>query len=370
MSKTKPASTETNVAAYNSVSVATLQQAINMAIDTDTVLYIGGPPGVGKSEIIEGVAHTKGYAVLDRRVSYMVPDDFFGIPRLAHDSDETVQCKPSIIRDVEQMKASTGKPVLLTCDELTSASSPGVYAALYQLFLNRCLAGYCLPPDTRIIAAGNRSEDKGVVSDMPMPLANRMQHVVYPGPTWGEWETWAAKNSVHPHVLAFLAQQPQYLCGKIAEGIENSADGRFPSPRSWAFLSRQLHYADAVGLDHGGRLRTAASWLGDETALRFEVVMRLAEKLPSFESVLKSPDKTPVFPDDLAASYIMMSGLIQKVTKQDQFDKVFVYVERMPKELLGIFFRLALRSPKVSTFILARRELITKYAEFASAALK
>lgn len=359
---------ESNVVAYNTVNVVELQSVIRLAILANTVPFIAGPPGVGKSEIIESVVASAGYALLDRRVSYMLPEDFFGLPLADKDNRESIQLKPSIIADVERVRAETGRPVVVLLDEITSAQSPGVYAALYQFILNRCLGSYCLPDDTRLLCAGNRAEDKGVVTELPMPLANRMQHFAYSGPTWDEFETWAITNEVHPHVLAFLKQQPQYVCGKIAESMRTTKDGRLPTPRAWALLSRQLHIADAHNVDHAGRLRIAASWVGDEASLRFETVMRLAEKLVSFEEVVKSPTKAPVYPEDLAASYLMLTLLVQRVGSQKDFDAVFTYVERMPKELIGIFFRTALRSPRASQYL--RREKIKQYAEFASAGIR
>lgn len=370
MTTTKAKSTDTVAVQYNQVTVASMKNKIRAALHTNTVPFFAGPPGCGKSEIAADVITSEGYVLLDRRVSYMVPEDFFGMPMADKENLITIQLKPSIIADVERLRAQTGRPVALLLDEITSAQSPGVYAALYQFILNRGLGSFMLPPDTRLLCAGNRAEDKGVVSDLPMPLANRLQHYYYPGPTWDEYETWCGENEVHPHVVAFLKQQPQYVCGKIAESIAVTKDGRIPTPRSWAFLSRQLHWADQERLDHSERLSLAASWVGDEAALRFETIMRLAEKLVSYEHILKDPTGAPVYPDDMTASYLMMTLTVQRIANQKQFDTVWQYVERMPKELLGVFFRMALRSKRTAPFLMVRKDLITKHAAFASAGIR
>lgn len=351
---------------YNTVTANTLEEEIRLHVATDVPLMIWGPPGVGKSEIIAQVADTMGYALLDRRVSYMMPEDFFGLPFADRDSKSTIRLVPDIIADVVRLNTETGKPVLLLLDELTSAGTPGVFAACYQLILNRCLANAHLPADTRIIAAGNRASDKGVVYEMPMPLANRMAHVEYGGPTWDEFEVWSVGNEVHPVVMAFLKQQPQYLCNKIT--TKGNKDGRNPTPRSWAFLSRKMHAADQLKLSHDTRLRTTAATVGDEAALKLETVMRLADKMVPFDVLLSRPDTAPV-PDDLASSYLLMTMVAQRIEKQTQFDKVFTYIERMPKELIGVFFRLMLRHPKRYKFVTSRADLIVKYREFASAKL-
>lgn len=95
--------------------------------------------------------------------------------------------------------------------------------------------------------------------------------------------------------------------------------------------------------------------------------MRMAEKLVSFEQVIAAPDTADVYPNDLAASYLQIMMLVERVASQQHFDKVVTYVERMPKELIGVFFRAVLNRSSKAQFLLKRVELLTKYREFATA---
>jgi MoxR-like ATPase len=45
-----------------------------------------------------------------------------------------------------------------------------------QLILDRQVGDYTVPADWFIIAAGNRTEDRAAVSQMPAPVANRFIH--------------------------------------------------------------------------------------------------------------------------------------------------------------------------------------------------
>ena len=65
------------------------------------------------------------------------------------------------------------RPILLFLDELPSASIP-VMAVHYQLMNKRRAGEHKLVDNVRIVCAGNRGDDRGVMNRMPLRLCNRL----------------------------------------------------------------------------------------------------------------------------------------------------------------------------------------------------
>ena len=134
-----------------------------------------------------------------------------------------VWCPPSFL------PKKSDKPGILFLDEI-NAAPPLVQAALYQLILDRRVGEYELPEGWRIIAAGNRREDKAVTFRLSSALANRFIHLnleVDPD----DWHAWATNRGIIPEVTAFLKYRPQLL--QAASEDEQA----FATPRSWEMVS-------------------------------------------------------------------------------------------------------------------------------------
>jgi hypothetical protein len=151
-----------------SISTTDLYTHLDTLIETDTPVFIHGSPGIGKSYIVADIAEKEGYELVDVRLSQMDPVDLRGVPSIK--GDQTVWMPPVFFPKETDSKG------ILFLDELNSAP-PSVQAAIYQLVLNRKMGEYELPKNWRILCAGNRISDRGVVFRLPTPLANRMVHL-------------------------------------------------------------------------------------------------------------------------------------------------------------------------------------------------
>ncbi len=133
-------------------------------------IFIWGPPGIGKSDIIKQMGEDLDAHVIDIRLSLWEPTDIKGIPYFDSDNGKMSWAPPIELPDADMAKKH--KKIILFMDEMNSAA-PAVQAAAYQLVLNRRVGTYYLPDNVLIVAAGNRESDKGVTYRMPAPLANR-----------------------------------------------------------------------------------------------------------------------------------------------------------------------------------------------------
>lgn len=123
-------------------------------------------------------AGVKGAIMLDTRLSQYDSVDLRGFPGIDDDTKTTVWHVPATL-PFEGNALFDGLDdwiILLFLDEANSASS-AVSAVAYQLTNDRCVGEHMLRDNVRLVMAGNRETDRGVVNKQPAPLSNRLTHV-------------------------------------------------------------------------------------------------------------------------------------------------------------------------------------------------
>ena len=160
--------------AVRQVSPNSAKASIIRAFKKKRPIFIWGPPGIGKSDIVRQIGDSIEAHVIDIRLSLWEPTDIKGIPYFDSKQGTMVWAPPSELPDEKMAKKH--KQIIVFLDEMNSAP-PAVQAAAYQLILNRKVGTYTLPDNVLIVAAGNREADKGVTYRMPAPLANRFVHL-------------------------------------------------------------------------------------------------------------------------------------------------------------------------------------------------
>ena len=178
--------------ALRTVTPNNAKKSIRRAFKKKRPLFLWGPPGIGKSDIVSQITEEYNNSLLiDIRLSLWDPTDIKGIPYFDPTIGKMVWGAPEELPDEEL--ASQYDTIVLFLDEMNSAA-PSVQAAAYQLILNRRVGKYKLPDNVIIMAAGNREADKGVTYRMPAPLANRFVHLELV-PSFDDWFQWAIDNN-------------------------------------------------------------------------------------------------------------------------------------------------------------------------------
>ena len=256
------------------------RKSILTAFNVKRPVFLWGPPGIGKSELIEGIANELGGLMIDLRLGQMEPTDIRGIPFYNKDIGKMDWAPPVELPDEDT--ASQYPIVILFLDELNSAPA-SVQAAAYQLILNRRIGKYRLPDNVVMVAAGNRESDKGVTYRMPTPLANRFIHqemkVDFPS-----WQEWAVNNKIHKDVVGYLSFAKQDLYDFDAK----SASRAFATPRSWSFVSQLL--SDET-VDDDTAMNLIAGTVGEGLAVKFMAHRKVAGRMPDPVDILKGKVK-------------------------------------------------------------------------------
>lgn len=276
------------------------KRAIRKAIQTRRPVFLWGPPGIGKSDIVKQIGDDAGREVIDVRLALWEPTDIKGIPYYNADKGAMVWAPPSELPTDPDSKA------LIFLDELNSAP-PAVQAAAYQLILNRRVGTYHLPAGVDVVAAGNREGDRGVTYRMPSPLANRFIHLEAKV-DFDDWQDWATLNKVHAEVVGYVAFAKQDLYDFDPKGASKS----FATPRSWSFVSDLLHDDDC---DVDTLHNLIAGAVGDGLAIKFMAHRKIASKLPRAEDVLDGK-VTDLKIKEVSAMYSLTTSLCYELKER------------------------------------------------------
>lgn len=286
-----------NTVETRTVKISECKPILRRAVAKRRPVFVWGPPGVGKSDMVNQVASEfPNSAVVDLRMALMDPTDIKGVPYYSQGDNTMKWATPSELPSAEF--ANKHDVVFLFLDELNSAP-PAVQAAAYQLILNRKVGQYTLPDNVVLIAAGNRMGDKGVTYRMPSPLANRFMHLEI-RVDFEDWEQWAITNEVHPHVVGFLKQ----FKGDLFCFDPTQHDRAFATPRTWSFVSDMLDddLPDSANTD------MVAGLVGEGMAIKFMAHRKHAADLPDPADVL-SGKVTTFKSKEVSAAYAMVVSL-------------------------------------------------------------
>ena len=253
------------------------RSALKIAFNKKRPVFLWGPPGIGKSELVQGIANSGDLGnacVIDMRMALLEPTDVRGYP-VPDLENGTMRWLPDG-QLPDQMFAEQYDTVVLFMDELNSAA-PATQAASYQLVLNRRVGQYKLPDNVVIVAAGNRETDKGVTYRMPSPLANRFVHIEM-RVDYESWLNWAVDNNINSDVVGYITSNKQDLF----DFDPRSSSRAFATPRSWTFVSELLEEEsnDQTLTD------LIAGTVGEGLALKFVAHRKLAGELPNPTDIL------------------------------------------------------------------------------------
>lgn len=282
-------------------------------------VFIWGPPGIGKSEVVAEVAEELGGLLIDLRMAQMDLTDIRGIPFYNKDTGKMDWAPPVDLPDEET--ASQYPIVVLFLDEMNSAA-PAVQASGYQLILNRRVGKYKLPDNVVIVAGGNRESDKGVTYRQPAPLANRFLHLEMRC-DFDSWQNWALMKGVNEEVLGYLMRNKQDLYDNPA----NSTSRAFATPRSWTFVSEILN--DDDGTETEATYALIAGAIGEGLASKFNTHRKFVAQLPEPIEILKGNVKD-LQVKEISAMYSLTVSMCnelkeimeQRKVKSDAYNKM------------------------------------------------
>ena len=294
------------------VSPNSAKASIKHALKKKRPIFLWGPPGIGKSEIVAQICDSLPKShLIDIRLSLWEPTDIKGIPYFDSNSGTMVWGAPSELPSEEF--AAQFDHIVLFLDEMNSAA-PSVQAAAYQLILNRRVGQYKLPDNVMIVAAGNRDADKGVTYRMPAPLANRFIHLEL-AVNFDDWFQWSVVNNIHTDVVGYLTFSKKDLYDFDPKSPSRS----FATPRTWSFVSELIE----DDLDETTTTDLVAGAIGEGLALKFMAHRKVASSMPNPSDILAGKVKE-MRTKEISAMYSLTVSLCYELKEaSDKGDKKF-----------------------------------------------
>ena len=320
------------------------KNSLRHAMKKKRPVFLWGPPGIGKSDIVAQVTNELANSLLiDIRLSLWDPTDIKGIPYFDSKNVKMVWGAPSELPDEEL--AAQYDNIVVFFDEMNSAA-PAVQAAAYQLILNRRVGQYKLPDNVIIVAAGNRETDKGVTYRMPSPLANRFIHIEL-AVDFDDWFQWAVDNNQHKDVVGYLT----FAKKDLYDFDPKSASRSFATPRSWAFVSELLDDE----LDEGTTTDLVSGSVGEGLGVKFMAHRKVAASMPNPTDILAGKVKD-MSTSEISAMYSLTVSLCYELKEaSDKNDKKF-------DDKVNNFLRFAMDNFDTELVVMGIKLALTQYA--------
>lgn len=280
----------------------TALEIVDLLIDVAEAMtvFIWGPPGAGKTAVVNQFADSLGYPCVPLIGSNIAPEDVIGLPKITSEGLSRF-CPPEFL--------SSERPFVLFLDEL-NACTVEVQKAFYSLIQSHRVGNLVLPKGSIIISAGNRSSDAAIVRQMSSALIGRQMHVNFTvNPSI--WLDWAGANEIHQTVIDHIAQNPTSLMAKEIPKHEEP----FSCPRAWENLSTGIKLSgDRVNLKRISTL--SRGWLSPQHAARFQGFWKIRDKRFFVDRLFKGDEDWPTGTADRDTLYYLAEAFGQQLAKE------------------------------------------------------
>ncbi|KXA90366.1 hypothetical protein AKJ61_00770 [candidate division MSBL1 archaeon SCGC-AAA259B11] len=282
-------------------------------------VMLWGPPGIGKTAIVDQAAEELEIDVERLILSQHDEVDLMGLP---HETNGTVEwTRPVFIPEEGQG--------VMHLDELTQARE-SVMAPAQQLVHERRVGPHELGDEWYIVASTNRLCDRAQTNPIAAQMANRFLNYEVET-TLEDWKKWAYSNGINPVVIAFHEHHKGKLLFKFEPERMEAIRG-FPTPRTWEYVSNLMEVGQTS-------VKAIAGAVGEGAAREFDAFRRMREDLPDIDEILEGKDIVPEKPEILhMVVSSVTSATIQELPEIGHARRAFKYAMQLPSEfatLLG-----------------------------------
>lgn len=218
-------------------------------------VFLMGPPGIGKTAIMEQVASEMDVALLSYSMTHHTRQSALGLPFIVHKSYQggAVECDVSeytmseIIASIYDIMEKTGKREgILFLDEINCVSET-LSPVMLQFLQYKVFGRHKVPDGWIVVTAGNPPEYNNSVREFDIVTWDRLKRIDIE-PDLNVWKEYARNSGVHPAVLTYLDVRSEDFYK-----VESTVDGkRFVTARGWEDLSRiiRLYEKRGIEVDH------------------------------------------------------------------------------------------------------------------------
>ena len=212
-------------------------------------IFLMGPPGIGKTAIMEQVASELGVGLVSYSMTHHTRQSALGLPFIEKKVYGGVEYSVSeytmseIIASVYDMMERTGlKEGILFLDEINCVSET-LAPAMLQFLQYKIFGRHRVPNGWIVVTAGNPPEYNNSVREFDIVTWDRLKRIDVE-PDYDVWKEYAYKKGIHPAILTYLdIKKPDFY------KIETTVDGKtFVTARGWSDLSDVIVLYEEYGI--------------------------------------------------------------------------------------------------------------------------
>ncbi len=223
----------------------------NMAIpiEKQRPVFLMGPPGIGKTAVMEQVAAELGVGLVSYSMTHHTRQSALGLPFIVKKNyggteyDVSEYTMSEIIASVYDMIEKTGhKEGILFLDEINCVSET-LAPAMLQFLQYKIFGRHTVPAGWLVVTAGNPPEYNNSVREFDIVTWDRLKRVDVE-PDYTVWKEYAVNSGVHPAITTYLDIRKDDFYK-----IETTVDGKsFVTARGWCDLSDMIKLYEKNGI--------------------------------------------------------------------------------------------------------------------------
>ena len=212
-------------------------------------LLLMGPPGIGKTQIMEQIAAELGIGLVSYTITHHTRQSALGLPFIREETfggrvhSVTEYTMSEILASVYRTMEETGiREGILFLDEINCISET-LAPMMLQFLQCKTFGNQRLPEGWIIAAAGNPPEYNKSVREFDVVTLDRVKRMDITA-DYGVWKEYAQARGIHGAILSYLDLRKENFYA-----VERTADGlQFVTARGWEDLSELLLSYEALGI--------------------------------------------------------------------------------------------------------------------------
>ena len=218
-------------------------------IERQRPIFLMGPPGIGKTAIMEQVAAELGVGLVIYSMTHHTRQSALGLPFIEKKIYGGVEYSVSeytmseIIASVYDMMERTGlKEGILFLDEINCVSET-LAPAMLQFLQYKIFGRHRVPEGWIVVTAGNPPEYNNSVREFDIVTWDRLKRIDVET-DYTVWKEYAYKKATHPAITTYLDIKKDHFYK-----IETTVDGKsFVTARGWSDLSDMMRLYEQHGI--------------------------------------------------------------------------------------------------------------------------
>lgn len=287
-------------------------------------VFLMGPPGIGKTAIMEQIASELGIGLLSYSMTHHTRQSALGLPMIkqaeyeGNTFDISEYTMSEIIASIyQEMKVTGIKNGILFLDEINCVSET-LTPIMLQFLQYKVFGKHKVPDGWIVVTAGNPPEYNNSVREFDVATWDRLKRVDVE-PEFEAWEKYAVESGVHYTVISYLKSKKNNFYK-----IESTENGKsFVTARGWDDLSQMIQVYEHEDIEVDRQLISQYiqnEQIAQDFADYYEIYSRYRKDYNIIE-ILKGnvDDKAKIrsakakTPEKIAVTHLLLDELIPEI---------------------------------------------------------